>query len=78
MWSLIKFTSNSADDIHYDVVPKKWIVNNKHCLYPDYRVSTIKKLAKENSDVADDWDILPIVIINPDISKYLYYFYFHN
>lgn len=69
MWSLIKIID--TDEVtYYDVVPNKWIVNDKHCLYPVARVSTIKKLAKENTDFKDDWEVFNMVIIEKDISKF--------
>ncbi|KAE9536957.1 hypothetical protein AGLY_006764 [Aphis glycines] len=68
MWSLIKIID--MDDVtYYDVVPNKWIVNDKHCLYSVARVSTIKKLAKENTDCKDDWEVFNMVIIEQDIRK---------
>jgi len=73
MWSLIKIID--TDEItYYDVVPNKWIVNDGHCLYPVARVSTIKKLAKENTDCKKDWEVFSMIIIERDISK----FNFHN
>jgi len=72
MWSLIKIID--TDEIsYYDIVPKNWIVTDRHCLYPVARVSTIKKLAKKNSNVMDNWKVLSMVIIERDISKYNFY-----
>lgn len=82
MWCLIKLYDYDefTDEKSPDLIPSDWIVNKFNCWYPfDYKMSTIKKYAKEKEQPdCDKWKKCKIDIIEENIGNLLILFNLMN
>lgn len=59
MWVIAYFLLENA----VEVVPQKWICENQ-CYWPSYKGPKLKSAIADKYEVGDDWELLPIRILN--------------